>query len=385
MAHAYTPGLKVSSRTLIEKERILPLKGTVLVEKGVLVTDREVVARTLLPGNIKPVKVAHSLGVEPQEMTRYMLVKEGDAVKKDDVIAMSKGFLGLLKSEVKAPAAGILESVSNVTGQVMLREPPNPVEITAYITGFVSEVIPEEGVKITSVGTFIQGILGVGGERFGSIKVVVDKPSDTAPINELNDTLKGSIIVAGKKISYDFFMRCQELNINGVVVGSIDDMDLKRLLGYELGVAITGKESVKTTLIVTEGFGELPIAQRTFELLRTCDGKNASITGATQIRAGVMRPEIIVPDVEYLGSCSLEKILSARFDQKDERAQGMIEIGSRVRIIREPNFGQICTVSELPSELQKVETEAHVRVLKVTLPDGREFTLPRANVELIEE
>ena len=34
MAHAYTPGLKVLENTSIEKERRLPLKGEVLVDKG---------------------------------------------------------------------------------------------------------------------------------------------------------------------------------------------------------------------------------------------------------------------------------------------------------------------------------------------------------------
>jgi hypothetical protein len=37
------------------------------------------------------------------------------------------------------------------------------------------------------------------------------------------------------------------------------------------------------------------MAQRTFELLKSLTGKKTSINGATQIRAGVMRPELIVP------------------------------------------------------------------------------------------
>ena len=38
----------------------------------------------------------------------------------------------------------------------------------------------------------------------------------------------------------------------------------------------------------------------------------------------------------------------------------------------------------LPSELVKVESETWVRVLSAKLQDGREVTVPRANVELIE-
>ena len=34
MAHAYTPGLRVTNRTKITKKRILPLKGDVVVSLG---------------------------------------------------------------------------------------------------------------------------------------------------------------------------------------------------------------------------------------------------------------------------------------------------------------------------------------------------------------
>ena len=59
--------------------------------------------------------------------------------------------------------------------------------------------------------------------------------------------------------------------------------------------AITGQEEKGITLVVTEGFGDLAMAERTFELLRGCAGMRASVNGATQIRAGVLRPEIIIP------------------------------------------------------------------------------------------
>jgi hypothetical protein len=56
-----------------------------------------------------------------------------------------------------------------------------------------------------------------------------------------------------------------------------------------------------------------------------------------------------------------------------------------IRIIREPYFGIIGKVRSLPPDLQKIATETKARVLTVELPDGREATIPRANVEIIEE
>ena len=51
MAHSYTPGLKVLKKTIFKKERILPLKGEVLVKSGDSLNPETIVASTNLPGN----------------------------------------------------------------------------------------------------------------------------------------------------------------------------------------------------------------------------------------------------------------------------------------------------------------------------------------------
>jgi hypothetical protein len=167
--------------------------------------------------------------------------------------------------------------------------------------------------------------------------------------------------------------RARELGIRGIIVAGIDDADLRQILGYDLGVAITGHESLGLTVVVTEGFGRMTMAARTFELLTKLAGKKASINGATQIRAGVMRPEVIVPT---------ETVLSTV--EEEDRSAGGLQVGSLIRVIRVPHFGELGQVSELPPELVTIESEAKVRILKVRFQDGSEAILPRANVEMIE-
>jgi hypothetical protein len=58
--------------------------------------------------------------------------------------------------------------------------------------------------------------------------------------------------------------------------------------------------------------------------------------------------------------------------------------GVSVRIIREPGFGRIGKVRELPSAAEAVESEAKVRVARIEFPDGQVVTVPRANLEAIE-
>jgi hypothetical protein len=56
MAHSYTPGLKVLHESKVRKDRILPLKGDVMVEAKASVTPDDIVARTHLPGNVQMLK-----------------------------------------------------------------------------------------------------------------------------------------------------------------------------------------------------------------------------------------------------------------------------------------------------------------------------------------
>ena len=377
MAHSYTPGLKVTEKTIVRKERRLPLKGDVLVKSGDIVKADDVIARTDLPGDVERLNFAGKIGCTAKEAKQYLKVEIGAKVSKEDIIGESKGFFGLFRTQIKSPIVGTVESLSDVTGMMTLRKPPKPVEVDAYINGRVIDVIEDEGVTVESKATFIQGIFGIGGEVKGEVKIIAPSPDYIMTAEDITSELKGKIIIGGSLITAEVLKKCVKEGVIGVLVGGIDDKDLKEFLGEEIGVAITGNEEKGITLIITEGFGEMTMAKKTFDILKNKEGKRASINGATQIRAGVLRPELIVTHDD--DSADSESQQSSAGD-----AQGM-SIGSMVRIIREPNFGMIGTVSGLPAPLQEIETEAKVRVLEVELPDGKKVILPRANVELIEE
>ena len=374
MAHAYTPGLKVSEKAVIRKERKLPLWGDVLVNKGDRVKAEDVVARALLPGPVHPKNLAGELGIPPSELKNALIVKKGESIKKGQVIARAKVFFGLFKVEATSPIDGYLEDFSEITGQVILRENPIPVEVLAYLDGVVEEVIPREGVIIRTVAGLVQGIFGVGGEKIGTLKVAVDSPYDILKSDRINENLKGAIVVGGRTADIDAINKAAEVGIKALVLGSIDDGVLREFVGYDIGVAITGNENVPFTLIITEGFGDLPMAERTFNLFKKFEGLKASANGATQIRAGVQRPEVII----------FRKDVDPFEEVEDKLESGHLDIGTTVRIIRDPYFGEIGTVIDLPNEPIVIETESKVRVLKVRLMDGREVVIPRANVELIE-
>lgn len=370
MAYAYSPGLKVLKSTVLRRNRRLPIKGQTLVKIGDKVGAEQVVLKTELPGKADVVNVMSLLGCQPHEVKQFMVKPIGDHVEKGELLAMRAAFFGLFKTRIESPMSGTIESVSDVSGQVVMRGAPVPVDVKAYIDGKVVEADEGEHVTVEVTGSFIQGIFGVGGETYGKIVVASSDPNGVLDENSFTEEMKGCVVVGGSLITYNGLQKAIEAGVNAVVVGGFDDADLKKFLGFDLGVAITGHEELGLTLVLTEGFGQIPMADKTFALLKECEGKNASVNGATQIRAGVMRPEIIVARDEEAS-------------MKENEAKLILDIGTRVRVIREPYFGMFGTVTALPAELTKLPTESLARVLDLKFDDGTVATVPRANVEIM--
>tara|TARA_B100001142_G_scaffold303409_1_gene330712 strand:- start:286 stop:1020 length:735 start_codon:yes stop_codon:yes gene_type:complete len=244
----------------------------------------------------------------------------------------------------------------------MISEPDTQIEIDAYLDGKVIDVIDEEGVIIKCQGSLVQGIIGVGGEQKGEITLNSD-----VDIRDKVVVIKGSI---DKKIYEAYSSR----GAIGIIAGGFDYESLSQILGYKLGVAITGTEKISTTLMITEGFGDVEMSPKTYEILKNHEGNMASINGATQIRAGVIRPEVIIVSSNKTDGVS-------NFNEEDL----VIKEGSKVRVIRQPYFGQIGLIKSLPADPVEIESETKARVAEIEFDNNERKLVPRANLEIILE
>ncbi|MFP3904262.1 MAG: hypothetical protein ACLFWB_08495 [Armatimonadota bacterium] len=372
--HAYTPGLRVTDSATICKVRRLPLPGEVHVEVGDEVTAGDIVASTELPGRVQTVNIAHELNCQPDEIERYVIKDVGEAVEPNEIIAESRALWGLFHSFVRAPVQATIESISATTGQVLLRGKPRPVKMDAYVDGTVVEIHENEGVTIEAHCSLVQGIFGIGGERHGELVLGVVGPDEPLTAQKVEQhAAPGCVLVGGSSLQQDALDLAREREVAAVVTGAMDSDIIDTILHGDLGVGITGQEDIPVTVIITEGFGELSMSEHAFEILESLAGHMASVSGITQIRAGVIRPEVIVSGRGV-----------AHVDSGAE-AELQMGVGSMIRLTRAPLFGEIAEVVELPAEPQRIETEAEVRVLIARLQDGRKVTVPRANVELIQQ
>lgn len=372
MTAVLTPSLTVAPRVRVRKIRELPVPGKVLVAVGDTVAADTVVASAERPGDLDIVRIAERMGIEPLEVAKGLKVSVGQRVHRGDLLCEHAGLFGLLKSKLTASVDGVVEFFAERTGHLGIRLAPKHIELLGYIAGVVVAVEAKKSVTIETEAALAQGIFGVGGERSGVITPLAVARDAVVRPEDLPVDCRGKILIGGKCPTPVTLAEAQRRGAVGFVVGSIDDRTLASYVGFDVGVAVTGDEGVTMSLIITEGFGEIPISERITELFKPLAGYQASVNGTTQVRAGAVRPEIIVPGALDVESATATDVL----------ARGLT-LGATVRLIRFPFFGLQGQVTELPHSLERIETGAHARVLRVKLADGPVVTVPRANVELL--
>lgn len=362
MPSAYTPGILITHGTLVQRERRLPVKGEVLVSEGQPVQPDTIIARAFLPGELVPVRVAELLGVPPLEAAAKLLARPGQQVQEGERLAEARFLWGLIRSEVRAPVAGAIEYWSDVTGHLGIRLPAQPVTVSAFIGGRIEQTLAGEGAVVSAVAAVIQGVIGVGPEAHGPVRLL-------AGYDDLDATCRGALVVFTGCADGRFLARCTEVGVSGLLAASVTDADLAGFLGRQLSVAVTGDEELPYPLVLTEGFGDIGMSQRALAVARAVEGRVGSLSARTQIRAGAVRPELLVPveqPAETRGAVSSQ-----------------LAVGTPVRLIRPPNFGRLGTVSALPGKPQPIATGAVVPVVEVQLATGGRVSVPRANVEVV--
>lgn len=308
------------------------------------------------------VNVSRRLDVPARQIRTFLRYREGDEVRQGAALAAAPGDFGGMEI-CYAPVSGIIQQVCTNSGVVRILRPHRPSVVEAYLSGVVSRIIPEQGAVIRTEAAHVQGTFGVGFETHGKLLVLVRSPGDTLSSSEIDENCRGAVMVSGAWLSYETMQRALELGVRGLVTGGVDYLDIVRLAGSAAGVGITGQEDLAMTVMVAEGFGRMPMNPSTFQLLQAYQGRVVSLNGATQVRAGVIRPELVIP-------------LEAGDQPKASAGQ------KRARIIGGPYRGRWGRVIGRLPEL-KLENEMKAPGVRVELSGGEIVTVSEPNLEII--
>jgi len=141
-------------------------------------------------------------------------------------------------------------------------------------------------IELEYQGTAINGSIGFGKTANGPVVWY-----DTFVESELKKDFIAVFPFTPNREQLDIIARNK---LAGIIVPSLLEEDIVHLLGYELGVGITGGEAIPFSIILTEGFGKLRFKPELIAALKDATGRHGVLIPHTQIRAGVVRPSLII-------------------------------------------------------------------------------------------
>jgi hypothetical protein len=348
---------RVVPNMVMRRERMLPVRGEVLVGTGSRVHPSDVIARTAVPSELHLLNVARALSLDSTDLSPYMRVAVGARVEEGQVLASGSGASRLFGRSYRSPKSGLVVGISN--GRVLIQSARQTLQLAAHYRGTVINVMSGLGAIIEVRGALVQGIWGSAKEGFGVLRLMVDDPEEAIDPAKIDMSCRGTVLAGSPSLSEEILRRAQDVEVQGMVVGSLDTglVDLV--------------ETMPFPVVVTEGMGRFAISGPAFGLLKAYDGQDASIRGAMEERGGAVRPEVIIYASHAGGEAELEG-----------RPEFVLTEGSYVRIVRGPHMGETGTVVGFPSRARRLDTGAKAQGFEVRLEDGEAVFVAQANMEL---
>lgn len=308
---------------------------------------------------------AEELGMSKLAFAAGLAVKQGTVVDRGRVLITN------LKPPIVAPAVGKIREISATEGYMILVPLYQPTELLAHLDGVIKEIAENGALVIESYGYRFQGVMGFGSERVGRLRPLLAEERDL-DVNDIPDDLKSCVVLARGGVTLAALRRLEQLEISGLIVGSLDQ-EVLRQFSHEEPLMIMGQRmELAFTLIMMQGFGS-PMPENTYREMAEHADLLVSIDGSTQLRAGVIRPEILIPLAEDIPADTKETVNTAL----------NLQVNDPVILIREPHFGAIGRVAAISAELQATAAETKASLALIQLDQGECLQVPVQNCQKI--
>ncbi len=370
----------IVANALARIERLLPYPGEVLVRVGQRVEPEDLLARAYVPGTPHIINVAQTLMIAPSDVPRAMRREVGNKVAQGDVLARTSSVFG---RTCTTPISGEIASVDRETGYVTISPDLEEYLLHASVRGVVMEVLPNRGVRLETPAAQVYGVWGFGAERAGVLRLMVTDPSEMLTPEMIDARSAYAILIGGSGITAVALRRAVQEQVRGVIVGGIDEHELRQFLGDELfdlwrtngGTwnmpAQHVTQHTELTLVVTEGFGTHTMSTPLFELLADHDRQEALIEGKTILRSPLVRPRIVVP-------------ISARgANMQLDAPRAQLRPGARVRLLDAEHLGAVGRVRTASLTPRRLLSGVRAQAVEVELEGGKIVLLPRTMVEVV--
>ena len=339
--------------TSIVRERLLPISGTVLVRLNQKVNSSDVIAEANWAREHVLLDVARTLGVNSNTADRLIKCKVDDRLAAGAEIAVGKG---LFPRSVIAPRDGRVVVVGG--GQVLMEVGETKMELRAGITGTVIAIIPNRGAVIQTAGALVQGVWGNGRIDSGVLVNLAEKPDDVLIAERMDVSMRGFVILAGMVKDVEPLKAAADLPVRGLILSSLYPS------------LIPQAREMRYPIIVTDGFGPLPMNSAAYKLLSTNAKRDVTVNAEAYDRYSGARPEVIIS-------------LPTSADPPGLREVETFAPGLQVRMRRPPALGMIGSIVAVRPGLTTLLSGLRAPAAEVKLENGETVIAPLVNLEVV--
>ncbi|MBC7879167.1 MAG: hypothetical protein H7Y59_18515 [Anaerolineales bacterium] len=339
--------------TSIVRERLLPVSGTVLVRLNQKVSPVDVIAETNWAREHVLLDVARTLRVHPNVADRLVKCKVDDRLPASAEIAVSKG---LFPRSVRAPREGRVVAVGG--GQVLMEVGETKIELRAGIPGTIVEIIANRGAVIQTAGSLIQGVWGNGRIDSGLLVNIAESADGILTAGRLDVSLRGSILLAGMVKDEETLQAAADLPVRGLILSSI----------YPSLIQLA--REMRFPIMVTDGFGPLPMNSAAYKLLSTNAKREVTVNAEVYDRYSGARPEAIIPLPISANPPALREVET-------------FAVGLQVRLRRPPSLGMIGSIVAIKPGMTILPSGLRASAAEIKLENGETVVAPLVNLEVV--
>lgn len=307
--------VELSSKSYLE--RILPAPGTIRVKVGEIVRPFDIVADSMINLQEQAVNLRTLLNIKNKSLDEFMRKREGEGFKKGEMIAESWGKLGFQRKQLLGPFDGVIQSVNRETGEILLRTNPEKKSVLAGAGGEVVQILDSQSVLLAIVAVQVAGVWAGGQTAEGELLTLssFDQPLE---LSKITPSVKGKIIVGGSFVSFEAIKKAIALGSLGIITGGVNVLPKDFFANDPFG------------LLVTEGFGSVPMLEPTWRYLKSAEARTAILIPERNV--------LLVP--ENAPVCPADP-------HRPDGSFGSLSTGDLVQIFCWPYFGRVGKVTGL--------------------------------------
>lgn len=358
------------------KRRLGGSNLSIAVKIGQEVAPDDMLGSSETSAGFVTVNLADKLGEKPKTAVSFLKRKLSDSIFEGELLAEKVGYLGVGNKLLVSPGDGVLDFYDTTSGILRIKLIPKKQKLISGVYGVVDNINASSGeILIRTSAKIIFGLFGSGMERSGILKVLGSREILVSS-SQIGDRLASHIIVGGGVVFLDALQKAVHLKVNGIITGGMNAADFKAMKGGKLDFSHQNMISdIGVGVMVTEGFGTIPIGEDLFEVMKNHNGKFCILNGNLG--------QLILPtqDIGSMISIRRTKIPDSKL-RKSEVVSTSLRIGVKVRIIYSLNLGvqgMIINIDKVPTLLP-----SGVSTIMTTLKVGlKSLRVPYNNLEVI--